>query len=200
MILSAVLGPDFLIVILGLAALGISIWAVVDVLRRPEWAFQAANQTKTLWVVLTIVGIFVCSPVIGLVYLIGFRPKVAAAQGGGPPGGYGGGQYGGGQPYGGYGGYGGPGSGPYGATGQPQYGGTAGGQYGGTGAGQWGTSSPGQYPGGGGAVYGSGQPYQTPSGAAPPPPPAPQAAPPPGWYPDPAGSGQPRYWDGKAWA
>ena len=196
MALSAVyFSPGFLI--LSLAALVISIWALVDVLRRPDWAFQAARQNKTLWVVLNIVGLFVCGLVIGLIYLLAIRPKVAAAQGGGPPGGYGGGQYGGGQPYGGYGG---PGSGPYGATGQPPYGGTAGGQYGETGAGQYGTSGPAQYPGGGGAVYGSGQPYQTPSGAAPPPPPAAQASPPPGWYPDPAGSGQPRYWDGKAWA
>ncbi len=75
----------FVFLILGLAALGITIWGVVDALQRPDAAWQAAGQNKTTWVVLMIVLAFLCGLgwVVALVYLLSIRPKLIAAQSGG---------------------------------------------------------------------------------------------------------------------
>ncbi len=187
MVLSAVfVSPVFLG--FGLIGFAVTIFCIVDIARRPAYAWTGSGQSKSLWLVLVIVGHFLCWFIMDLVYLLAIRPKVAAAQtGGGPmgggPGGYGGGPYGGGQYGGGQYGGGQYGGGQYG--GGQSYSAPSPGQYGG---GQYGAPSPGQ--------YGGGQP-PTGSGA---PGPAPTPPPPPGWYPDPGGSGHPRYWDGKAWA
>ena len=100
------------VAIIVVASLGLSIWALVDALSRPAWAFRASGNNKTLWVVLEAVGLVVCGLILSLVYLIAIRPRVAAAQRDTTP--------------------------PVGAS-------------------------------------------------------------PPGWYPDPSGAEQYRYWDGRAW-
>jgi len=69
MILSAIVSPKLLLV-LSLIALVISIVAIVDVVRRPNWVWQASRQNKTLWLVLNIVGLLVCGLIIGLIYLL----------------------------------------------------------------------------------------------------------------------------------
>ena len=73
------------IFLLGLVALGITIWGVVDALQRPDAAWAAAGQSKTTWVVLMIVLAFLCGLgwVVALVYLFSIRPKLIAAQSGG---------------------------------------------------------------------------------------------------------------------
>ena len=174
---------DWLTVVffLALASLIPVIWAIVDVARRPSWQFSTGR--KLLWAVSLGFGWLILWPVAlvsSIVYLTVLRRRFPPQGRQSPPGGpYGGGSYGGGYgsgPYGGgpYGG--GPyGGGPYGGG----YGG-AGGPYGGSGGGSQG---PGPY---GGYSY----PPEPPS---PPPPPA-------GWYPDPAGSGKERWWDGKGWS
>ncbi len=97
----------------------------------------------------------------------------------GPPGGYRSGP-GGGGPYGGP--YGSPG--PYGQGGPGAYGQ-------GGGPGPYGTpSDAGPYGQGGPGPYGTTGPYGT--GPA-------TGAPPPGWYADPAGHHEHRYWSGDAW-
>jgi len=181
-----IVNPVF--IVFGLIGLAVTIYCIVDILRRPDWAWQSSGQSKVLWVVLVIVGHFLCWLIMDLIYLLAIRPKVVAAQGsGGPPGGYGGGGYGGGSSYGGSPGYG--GSAGYG--GSPGYG--APGGYGQPGAPSGGYGTPGGYP----------TPTPPPprvAPAAPAQPPASGALPPPGWYPDPGGSGQPRYWNGQAWS
>jgi len=103
--------------VIALASAILSIWALVDAITRPDWALRAAGSNKTLWVVLEVLGIFICGLVLSLIYLLAIRPKVMTAQRG---------------------------------TGGPSFSG----------------SPPGS---------------------------------PPGWYPDPSGVEQYRYWDGRVW-
>jgi hypothetical protein len=118
-------GGLFVLVLLGLASLGLVIWSVVDAASRPDWAWQQSGQNKGLWIALPIVLFLLCGVVGGilaLVYLLSIRPQVMGAEGSG------GGTYGyGGQPPGSYGGpppgpYGGPPPGPSGPYGAPPQG------------------------------------------------------------------------------
>ena len=78
-------GLIVIVVLLGFAALGVTIWGVVDALQRPDAVWAAAVQNKTTWVVLMIVLAFLCGLgwVVALVYLFSIRPKLIAAQSGG---------------------------------------------------------------------------------------------------------------------
>lgn len=68
-------------------------FTIVDAARRPEEQFTAAGQSKTLWIILGVVGIFCFGLIIGIVYLAAIRPKLERVGGG-----YGGPSYGGGYP------------------------------------------------------------------------------------------------------
>ncbi|MGA2837118.1 MAG: DUF2516 family protein [Acidimicrobiales bacterium] len=62
---------------------GLALWALVDVIRRPKEAFQAAGKSKTLWIVLLVGGfLFVglIEGVVATIYLATVRPKVRAAS------------------------------------------------------------------------------------------------------------------------
>jgi hypothetical protein len=80
-----IFGPELLIVLyLLIAALGI--WVAIDAGRKPAWAFERAGQNKTLWVVLPVVGVFLCgivTVVAAIVWFVFIRPKVDAAASGG---------------------------------------------------------------------------------------------------------------------
>jgi uncharacterized membrane protein len=70
----------FVIVI---AAIVISIWAIVDAIRTPRDAFSAAGSSKALWLTLllvfTVLAFFVTA-VLGAVYLFRIRPRVRASM------------------------------------------------------------------------------------------------------------------------
>lgn len=85
-------------VVLGVAAFGLEVWALVDCLRRPAGAFVAAGKrTKTFWTVIVavaaavgfvsvfnVLGLFGIIAVVGAaVYLVDVRPAVRQ-YGGGP--------------------------------------------------------------------------------------------------------------------
>jgi hypothetical protein len=82
-----ILGPtELLVVLLIFVAPGFCIWAAIDAGGQPEWAFEAAGTSKTLWILLPIVGIFVCfvGVVAALIWFTTFRPRVREAASHGP--------------------------------------------------------------------------------------------------------------------
>ena len=62
--------------------LALSVWALLDAARRPEWAFALAGRSRVVWVAAC--GIGVLFNIIGLCvsawYLVRVRPTVAAAE------------------------------------------------------------------------------------------------------------------------
>lgn len=188
-----VTGNDWLAVFgaLGFASLVPVIWAIVDVTRRPPWQFSTGR--KVLWALTLSVGWIILWPIAlvsSLLYLFVLRRRFPGATSstpgvGQPPYGYGSHLGGGWPPYG-TPPYGTPHSGGQGYGGQP-YGGPSGSQpQGGPYGGQEGPPTYGSY-----GSYG--YPPNVPPGP-------PQPLPPAGWYPDPAGSHQQRWWDGRGWS
>jgi multisubunit Na+/H+ antiporter MnhG subunit len=55
--LAEIFTPEFVIAILLLTGPVLCIFGLIDVVRRPDWAWQASGQSKTLWLVLNVVGI-----------------------------------------------------------------------------------------------------------------------------------------------
>jgi hypothetical protein len=188
--------------VLWLASLIFAIFVIVDMANRPGWQWRAAGSNKVLWMVLEIVLLIgLLSVIVGIIYLAVVRPRLQAVarQGGGGPWGAGPGQAPpwAGRPYPGAGpgwgggappGYSGGGQ-PQPGSGQPPYPGQPPGPPGPPPAGPPG---PWAYPGG--APAGQASPY-----GQPPAPPPPVENPPFGWYGDPSGRHEKRYWDGTRW-
>lgn len=77
-------GPGELVIVLVLLVpLGVTVFAIVDGARRPEWAWQQAGQNKALWIALQAVGIFFCAlgVIMSIIYLAAIRPKLILAEG-----------------------------------------------------------------------------------------------------------------------
>jgi hypothetical protein len=81
-VLGAVFGLDFLfVIVLFVVGLVIPVWAIVDAASRPSGAFAAAGSSKTLWIVLIVIGWLVTGLigiVLAVVYLASIRPRVRA--------------------------------------------------------------------------------------------------------------------------
>jgi sorbitol-specific phosphotransferase system component IIC len=70
-------------ILVGLVAVVLAILTVLDVAPRPESAFTRAGTNKTMWIVLPIVGVFICligALVVGYVWFLNYRPKVIEAE------------------------------------------------------------------------------------------------------------------------
>ena len=69
------------------APLAISVWALVDAARRPQWAWALAERNQVGWMAAILAGIlFVCAGLaISGWYLLKVRPVVSAAESGLPP-------------------------------------------------------------------------------------------------------------------
>ena len=75
-----------LLLLIALVIPALCIWAAIDAAGQPEWAFDAAGTTKALWIVLPIVGIFVCfvGIVAAILWFSTYKPRVAEAYRRGP--------------------------------------------------------------------------------------------------------------------
>ena len=77
----------FVIISLGLLALGV--YVIVDIAGLPSWAFDRVGTTKTLWLVMSILFLFVCglaALVVDIIWLTSKREQVKAAAASGGPG------------------------------------------------------------------------------------------------------------------
>ena len=72
----------FILVAVALLCLGISVWALCDIVTKPETAFIGAGVSKTMWVVLIATFIVLFAPiavVLSIVYLSSVRQKLIRA-------------------------------------------------------------------------------------------------------------------------
>ena len=64
--------------------LGISVWALLDAARRPEWAWALAGRRRVVWMAAIMFGVL--SVIGGLAisswYLMGVRPRIRDAENG----------------------------------------------------------------------------------------------------------------------
>lgn len=90
-------GPsELLLLTLGVGALALKVWALVDAIGRPAAAFPAAGKlTKVAWIVILasavllggthVLGLFgLLGLVAAIVYLVDVRPAVRQMRPGGP--------------------------------------------------------------------------------------------------------------------
>jgi len=86
--LAEIIGPDLLIIFVLLLVPALGIGVAVDVANKPQWAFERSAQNKTLWIVLPLVGIFLCgilTVVAAIIWFASVRPKVVSAASGEMP-------------------------------------------------------------------------------------------------------------------
>lgn len=86
---------NLLLSLVGLAALAVKVWALVDCLTRPAAAFPVAGKlTKVAWVAILVIAALTFAAVLGIlgiaglvaaiVYLVDVRPAVRGVRPGGP--------------------------------------------------------------------------------------------------------------------
>lgn len=64
--------------------LGVSVWALLDAARRPQWAWSLADRSQVAWMAGILFGILMLAPGLALStwYLVKVRPLIAAAEDG----------------------------------------------------------------------------------------------------------------------
>ena len=83
MIVGASLGSqETLIVVVGLLTLTFTVWAFVDILKRPGWAWERAGKNRFVWLIVMIIFtlVFNLAFFVSLWYLLFVRPKVRNQQ------------------------------------------------------------------------------------------------------------------------
>jgi hypothetical protein len=80
------LAVALLVLLIAFAIPALCIGAAIDAASQPEWAFEAVGTTKTLWIVLPIVGIFVCfvGIIAAVLWFTNYKPRVIDATRRGP--------------------------------------------------------------------------------------------------------------------
>ena len=64
--------------------LALTVWALLDAARRPEWAWALAGRRRVVWLAAILFGamVLIVGLVVSAVYLVRVRPEVAAAESG----------------------------------------------------------------------------------------------------------------------
>jgi hypothetical protein len=72
------------LVAVGSIPLGVSVWALLDATRRPQWAWSLAERSQVAWIAAILFGILSVAPglAISTWYLAKVRPVVADAEDG----------------------------------------------------------------------------------------------------------------------
>jgi hypothetical protein len=75
------------LVLLCSVPLALSLWALLDAARRPEWAWALAGRRRVVWMASILFGalVLVVGLVVSIVYLVRVRPEMAAAESGQVP-------------------------------------------------------------------------------------------------------------------
>lgn len=66
------------------APLGLSVWALLDCAKRPQWAWALAGRRQVVWLAAILLGFIsvVGGVVVSLWYLLRVRPVIARAEAG----------------------------------------------------------------------------------------------------------------------
>ena len=87
---------NLLLLVLGIGALGVKVWALIDAVTRPGEAYVAAGKlSKPIWIAIlaaavllggtNVLGLFgLVGLVAAIVYLVDVRPAVSGMRPGGP--------------------------------------------------------------------------------------------------------------------
>ena len=78
-----ILGLGSLLILFGLFCLAVTLWGIIDAANRPDYAWTAAEQNKTLWVALQGFGLLFAGLgglLMAVVYLAVIRPKVKSGE------------------------------------------------------------------------------------------------------------------------
>jgi len=74
----------FVWIVIASLPLALSVWALLDVTRRPAWAWSLAERSQLNWLLAIILGTFLV--IIGVIisswYLLRVRPVIAAIENG----------------------------------------------------------------------------------------------------------------------
>ena len=74
--------PGLLLLVILVIPLPFGLVTTIDVSSRPDWAFERAGTSKTLWIVLPIAGVAICGVVTIVAAIVWFttvKPRVVAA-------------------------------------------------------------------------------------------------------------------------
>jgi hypothetical protein len=78
------LAREIMLIMVASIPLGVSLWALLDIARRPAWAWGLSGRSRVAWMAAVLVGM--CSVVGGLLisgyYLVRVRPAVADVENG----------------------------------------------------------------------------------------------------------------------
>jgi hypothetical protein len=70
--------------VLACIPIGVSLWALLDTARRPQWAWALAGRSQVGWMAAVLLGTFFLVPGLAISswYLAKVRPVIAAAEDG----------------------------------------------------------------------------------------------------------------------